>query len=101
MHPSEITAALKGFSEVQEKIMELHHSGLFNLFQNHPDPICGWTTLAMVTFPGAQKLSTLKAITQRCYSCQLQILISWEPGPNRGPTEQVIPCVLLTDNMKR
>lgn len=101
MHPSGITAAYTDFSEVHEKAVELHGGGLFNLFQNHTDPIGGWTTLAMVTVPRAQKLSTLKAITQGCYSCQMQILISQERGPEREPTEQVIPCVVLTDEMKR
>lgn len=72
MHPSGITATLSDFSEVHERAVELHCGGLFNLFQNHTDPIGGWTTLAMVTFPWAQKLSTLKAITQGCHSCQMR-----------------------------
>lgn len=101
MNPSGITAALTDFSEGHEKVMELPCGGLYNLFQNHTDPNGGWTTLAMVTFPWAQKLSTLKAITQGCYSCQLQILISWELEPKKGPKEQVIPHVVLTDEMKR
>lgn len=40
---------------------------------------------------------TLKAITQGCYTCQIQISISWKLGPKRVPIEQVIPCVLFAE----